>query len=208
MKPQEKECLVHLLQEFHQAFVLDEGERGETDLISMDINTGNAVPKRQPTRRTPFAAREEISRQLAQMRVIRPSSSPWAGPVVPVRKTDGSLRFCVDYRGVNSVTKPDQFPLPRIDDLLDQLGSCKYLSTLDLAAGYWQVQKAPTSRDKTAFTTHKGLYEFNVMPFGLHNAPAVFQWLMQHILMSTYPQTGPTFVSAYLDDIIIFSEFH
>ena len=128
LKPQEK-CLLRLLQEFHQAFVLDDGERGETDLISMEIDTGNAVPKRQPTRRTPFAAREEISRQLSLMQeqgVIRPSSSPWASPVVLVRKKDGSLRFCVDYRGINSVTKPDQFPLPRIDDLLDQLGHCKY----------------------------------------------------------------------------------
>ena len=175
----------------------------------MDIDTGNAVPKCQPTRRTPFAAREEISRQLTQMQeqgVIQPSCSPWASPVVLVRKKDGSLRFCVDYRGINSVTKPDQFPLPRIDDLLDQLGHCKYFSTLDLAAGYWQVQMSPSSREKTAFTTHKGLYEFNVMPFGLRNAPAIFQRIMQHILMSIYPQTGPTFVSAYLDDIIIFSE--
>ena len=103
--------------------------------------------------------------------------------------------------------KPDQFPLPRIGDLLDQLGSCKYFSTLDLTAGYWQVQMALTSRDKTAFTTHKGLHEFNVMPFGLRNAPAVFQRLMQHILMSIYPQTGPTFVSAYLDDIIFSQSF-
>ena len=142
LKPQDKECLLRLLQEFHQAFVLDDGERGETDLISMEIDTGNAVPKRQPTRRTPFTAREEISRQLSLMQeqgMIRPSSSPWASPVVLVRKKDGSLRFCVDYRGINSVTKPDQFPLPRIDDLLDQLGHCKYFSTLDLAAGYWQV---------------------------------------------------------------------
>ena len=115
---------------------------------------------------------------MQEQGVIRPSSSPWASPVVLVRKRDGSLRFCVDYRGINSVTKPNQFPLPRIDDLLDQLGHCKYFSTLDLAAGYWQVQMTPTSWEKTAFTTHKGLYEFNVMTFSLRNVPAVFQRLM------------------------------
>ena len=178
-------------------------------LLKMEIDTGDAAPQRQPTRRTPFAAREEISQQLSQMQEqgsYPPLLKPWVSPVVLVRKKDGSLRFCVDYRGINSVTKPDQFPLPRIDDLLDQLGHCKYFSTLDLAAGYWQVQVAPSSQEKTAFTTHKGLFEFNAMPFGLQNAPAVFQRLVQHILMPIHPQTGPTFVSAYLDDIIVFSE--
>jgi len=124
LKPQDIDCLVHLLQEFHHAFGLEEGERGETDLISIEIDTGNAAPKHQPNHRTPLAAREEISRQLLQMQeqgVICPSSSPWVGPVVLARKKDGSLRFCVDYRGINSVTKHDQCPLPQTDDLLDQL---------------------------------------------------------------------------------------
>ena len=114
--------------------------------------------------------------------VIKPSESPWESPVVLVRKRDGSLRFCVDYRQLNSVTKPDLFPLPRINDLLDQLGKSKYFSILDLKSGYWQIKVHADSQEKTAFITHKGLYEFRVMPFGVTNAPAVFQRLMQRVL--------------------------
>ena len=97
--------------------------------------------------------------------------------MVLVRKKDRTLHFCVDYRGLNSVTKLDQFPLPRIDDLLDQLGS--FFTTLDLASGYWQIRIAKPSQEKKAFVTHCGLFEFRVMPFRLTNAPAVFQCLMQ-----------------------------
>ena len=156
----------------------------------------------------PFAVRLEVARQLDEMQsrgVIQPSSSPWASPVVLVRKKDGSLRFCIDYRHLNLVTKPDVFPLPRLDDLLDQLGQSKFFSTLDLASGYWQVKVHPDAREKTAFITHQGLYEFNIMPFGLRNAPAVFQRLMQRVLAGLNPPAGPDFVSVYLDDVIVFS---
>ncbi len=148
----------------------------------MEIQTSDALPKRQRVRRTPFAVRGEVARQLREMQgsgVISPSASPWASPVVLVRKKDGTLRFCIDYRELNSVTKTDTFPLPRNDDMLDQLNKAKFFSTLDLASGYWQVQVHPQSKEKTAFVTHRGLYQFNVMPFGLKNAPGVFQRLMQ-----------------------------
>ena len=119
----------------------------------------------------------EVTVLMQEQGVIKPSASPWASPVVLVRKKDGILRFCIDFRQLNAVTQTDSHPLPRIDDLLDQMGKSRYFTTLDLASGYWQVKMHPDSQAKTAFVTHQGLYEFNVMPFGLKNAPAVFQRL-------------------------------
>lgn len=204
----EKETLFKFLVEHHDAFSLDEGERGETNLIQMEIDTGTAAPKKQRARRLPFAVRQEVARQLEQMQtkgVIQPSKSPWASPVVLVKKRDGTHRFCIDYRGLNSVTKLDSFPLPRIEDLLDQLGRSKYFSTIDLASGFWQIQMHPIAQEKTAFVTHLGLFEFRVMPFGLTNAPAVFQRLMQQVVSPLNPRSGVDFVSVYLDDILVFS---
>ena len=138
--------------------------------------------------------------------MVKPSESPWASPVVLVRKRDGSLRFCVDYRQLNSVTKPDLFPLPRIIDLLDQLGKSKHFSTLDLKSGYSQIKVNADSQEKNAFVTHKGLYEFRVMPLGVTNAPAVFQHLMQRVLAGLQAENVTEFVSVYLNDVIVFSE--
>ena len=192
----------------HQVFCLEEHERGETGILTMDIDTGDARPKKLPMRRMPFAVRREVAKQLRSMQqtgVIRPSSSPWASPVVMVRKRDGTHRFCIDYRELNAVTKPDTFPLPRIDDLLDQLGASRYFSTLDLASGYWQIRMNPESVEKTAFVTPQGLYEFRVMPFGLTNAPGVFQRLMERVLARLNPEDGPDFVVVYIDDVLVFS---
>ena len=204
----ERKTLDECLCSYHEAFVLDPNERGDTDLVQFTIDTGGEHPRRQPARRMPLAVREEVARQLKVMQqngVIRPSNSSWASPVVLVRKKNGTHRFCVDYRALNSITKADTFPLPRIDDLLDQLGESKYFSTLDLAAGYWQIRVHPDSQAKTAFITPQGLFEFQVMPFGLTNAPAVFQRLMQNVITGLNPEEGPDFVSAYIDDILIFS---
>ena len=204
----EQETLMEFLAAHHHVFCLEEGDRGETDLFHMEIDTGNAHPKRQAPRRMPFAVREEVARQLSEMQnngVIEPSKSPWASPVVLLRNRNGTHRFCVDYRALNSVTKQDSFPLPRIDELLDQLGDSKYFSTIDLASGFWQIRMHPTAKEKTAFITHQGVYEFRVMPFGLTNAPAVFQRLMQQVIGPFDAVPGPSFVSVYLDDILVFS---
>jgi hypothetical protein len=142
----------------------------------MSIDTGDSQPVKQPPRRMPFVVRGEVAKQLRDMQqtgVIQPSSSPWSSPVVMVRKKDGSHRLCVDYRQLNALTKTDAFPLPQIDDLLDQLGGAKYFSTLDLASSFWQIRMEPESREKTVFTTPQGLYKFLMMPFGLTNASAV-----------------------------------
>ena len=190
-------------------FSLEDNERGETNLVQLEIDTGDAQPRRQHPRRLPYVAKQEVARQLQTMQeagIIQPSISPWASPVVLVRKKDGTYRFCVDYRELNAVTKPDTFPLPRIDDLLDQLGNTKFFSTLDLGSGFWQVQVHPDSRAKTAFVTSQGLHEFRVMPIGLTNAPAVFQRLMQRVLMDLNQNNDADFVTVYIDDILVYSE--
>jgi len=197
-----------LLQEKHEALALSETEQGQTDSAQFKIDTGDAVPKRQPVRRVLFAVHQEVQHQLKkleEMGIVQPSSSPWASPIMLVQKKDGTLRFCVDYRGLSSVTKKDTFPLPRIDDLLDQVGHSHYFSTLDLASGYWQIAMHPDSQEKTAFITHSGLYAFKVMPFGLCNTPSAFQRLMDRVLCGLNPEGGSKFVAVYLDDVLIFS---
>jgi len=117
--------------------------------------------------------KEEIDR-LLHNGLIKPSNSPWSLPVVVVEKKNGKLRLCVDYRKLNNVTKKDSYPLPRIDDMLETLSDSQWFSSLDLASGFWQVELDQTTKEKTAFVTKFGIYEFEVMPFGLYNAPATF----------------------------------
>ena len=117
---------------------------------------------------------KEVKKML-DMGVIRRSKSPWSSPVVIVPKPDGTARFCIDYRKLNKITRKDTYPLPRIDDLLEAFRGCKWFTSLDLAAGYWQVPMELKDIEKTAFITPDGTYEFLVMPFGLCNAPATFQ---------------------------------
>ncbi|GFT62320.1 retrovirus-related Pol polyprotein from transposon 17.6 [Trichonephila clavipes] len=131
--------------------------------------------------------------------VIGPSSSPWTSSIVLVKKKDGSARFCVDYHRLNDVTKKDSYPLPKIDDTLDTLAGNTWFSTLDLKSGYWQVELHPDDKEKTAFTTGQGLWQFKVIPFGLCNAPATFKRLMETVRgVLSYEAC-----LVYLDDIII-----
>ncbi len=132
--------------------------------------------------------------------MIEPSISEWCSPVVIVPKKDGSLRVCIDFRKLNAQSQFDAYPMPRVDDLLERIGRAKYITTLDLCKGYWQVPLEPTSRPYTTFRTPIGLYQFTVLPFGLHGAPATFQRLMDKVL-----QGCEEWSAAYLDDVVIHS---
>jgi len=138
-------------------------EWGETDLVEMEISTSNAELVRQGIQRMPFAVCSEVAKQLEVMQssgVIQLPNSPWANPVVMVKKSDGTHQFCVDYHKLNAVTKADMFPLPQLDDLLDQLSQAKYFSLADLASGYWQIRMKESSKEKAAFITPQCLFEF------------------------------------------------
>ena len=180
----EKELLFVLLMEYADVFSFH-SDLGRTNLTKHHIDTGDSQHIHQLPRHVSPARRQEVRQLLTEMLkndIIQPSNSPWSSPIILVRKRDGSTRFCIDYRKVNSVTRKDAYPLPRLDDILDTLGGSKWFSTLDLKSGYWQVEVDSSSREKTAFTTSEGLYEFKVMPFGLCNAPATFQRLMNRVL--------------------------
>ena len=202
LAPDDQRQLLSLVAEFSHLFALDDRELGHTSFVTHKIDTGDSLPSRQPPRRVPYALRghvHELTEKMLERGVITPSASPWASPVVLVAKRDGSTRFCVDYRRLNSVTKQDVFPLPRIDESLDLLAGTRYFSSLDLASGYWQVGMDPASQEKTAFTTNTGLYEFTVMPFGLCNAPATFQRLMEGVLAGLARER----CLVYLDDVLV-----
>lgn len=173
--------------------------------VEHHIDTGDAAPilmKRRRQAQTEDATIEENVDTMLRAGVIEESNGAWGFPVVLVKKKDGSVRFCIDYRASNRITKKDVYPLPRIDETLEALGGARLFTTLDLQAGYWQIKVAQGDRDKTAFLTKRGLYRFTRMPFGLTNAPATFQRLMNGVLR------GLTWMTClvYLDDIVVFTK--
>ena len=181
--------------------------KGDTDLgnftaVKHRINTGDAKPIKQRTRRTPLGYANEERQHLEKLLeadVIESSSSEWASPSVLVRKRDGSVRWCIDMRKLNDVTVKDCFPLPLIEDCLDALAGCQYFTTLDMASGYYQLEVEEQDRDKTAFVTKYGLFSFKRMPFGFCNAPATFSRAISLVLKGL----AWTSVIAFLDDIVV-----
>src|SRR6187399_2672079 len=147
----------------------------------------------------------ELKKQLEeQMRkgFIRPSASPWGSPILFVAKRDDTIRLCIDYRSLNEVTIKNKYPLPKIEDLFDQLSGAKVFSKIDLRSGYYQLKIRPQDIPKTSFVTRYGLYECTVMSFGLTNAPAYFMYLMNKVFMEYLDK----FVVVFIDDILVFSK--
>src|SRR6185295_3801042 len=201
----QREKFNRLIINYEEIFAEEIYQLGRTNIIKHGIKIEENVKLiRQQYYRTNPANQQYIEEEIQRLlkdRIIKKSFSPWTSPVVLVKKKNRKLRFCVDYRKLNSITKKDAYPLPRIDEMLNTLKGSKWFSTLDLASGYWQVAMHPTDREKTAFVTRYGIYEFNVMPFGLCNASATFQRLMDHV----YKGIAWKFVVVYLDDTIVYS---
>ena len=194
-----------LLRQNEGIFSKGEHDIGRTQLIEYRIDTGDHRPIRQSLRRQPFQHLEIIDKQVKDMKdagIIESAASPWASNVVLVKKKDGSLRFCVDYRRLNAITYKDSYPLPLIDNCLNALSGSSWFSTLDLRSGYYNIPIAEEDRDKSAFITRSGCFRFTVMPFGLTCAPSVFQRLMDFVLGGLHYLT----CLVYIDDIIIFGK--
>jgi hypothetical protein len=170
----------------------------------IDLLPGTAPIAKRPYRMS-VGELEKLKKQVKELLdkgYVRPSSSPWGAPVIFVEKKDGTQRMCVDYRALNEVTIKNKYPLPRIEDLFDQLKGAKVFSKIDLRLGYHQLRIQPSDIAKTAFTTGYGLYEYTVMSFGLTNAPAYFMYLMNKVFMEYLDK----FVVVFIDDILVYSK--
>ncbi|GJQ89821.1 putative reverse transcriptase domain-containing protein [Tanacetum coccineum] len=197
---------VPIVQDFPEVFPEDLSGLPPTRQVEFQIDL---VPGVAPVARAPYrlapSEMKELSEQLKELSdkgFIRPSSSPWGAPVLFVKKKDGSFRMCIDYRELNKLTVKNRYPLPRIDDLFDQLQGSSVYSKINLRSGYHQLRVREEDIPKTAFRTRYGHYEFQVMPFGLTNAPAVFMDLMNRVCKPYLDK----FVIVFIDDILIYSK--
>ncbi len=200
LKEEQREQLLQIVDKQPNLF-RTEPER--TKLIEHIIQLTDPTPIRQQPYRVPERLIEPLRREIQlikDMGVIEPSTSPWSSRPFLVPKKDGSLRICLDFRKLNVVSRFDAYPMPQIDELVEQIGQAKYITTLDLCKGYWQVPLAQQFREYTAFRTPLGLFHFTTMPFGLLEAPATFQRLMNQVLRG-----AEDYYAAYLDGVVIYS---
>ena len=194
-----------LLNRYAHGFTKDDDDLGYMDAVKHCVHMTDDAPVAQPYRSIPSNQLQEVKEHIKGLlarKVIVESYSPYAAPVVLVRKKDGSLRLCVDYRRLNAKTVGDAYPLPRIQESLDTLVKAQYFSTLDLASGYYQITMDPRDQHKTAFSTPFGLFEYTRMPMGLMSAPATFQRLMRATMSDFMFQ----FLLVYLDDLLVYSK--
>ena len=193
-------AVMAMLQDNREVFSLTENDVGCAGVTQHKIELHDETPIRQLPRRFPAPVNDELERQceeLLQMNVLQYSKSSWCSPIVPIRKKDGTLRMCIDYRKLNCNTKADRFPIPSMNDLIFGLHGMQFFSSLDLKKGYYQVPLHPDSMEYTAFSTASNHYEFCRLPFGLKNAPGAFQREMQEVLREFNRKQ----VVIYIDDI-------
>ena len=199
--------LKELVDVFKDVFwdTLPKGRPPKRDIVHEICTEEGMTPPSQPPYRLGLAEQDKMEEQVKDLLAqgfIRPSASPYGTPILFVPKKDGRWHVCIDYKALNKWTVKDQFPLPRIDSLLERLGQAMVFTKLDLASGYHQIAMEETSIQKTAFHTNKGHFEFLVMPFGLCNAPTTFQRLINKVFANNIGK----FIAIYLDDILVFSQ--
>ena len=197
--------VTRLLLEYHDIFSLEPHEMGCTDITEHDIELIDHKPFKERFRRIAPPLVEEVRQHIQEMLdrgAIRPSQSPWCNAVVLVRKKDGSLHFCIDFRRLNAKTKKDSYPLPWMQETMESMVGARYFSCMDLKSSFWQVKMLEKACQYTAFTVGSmGVYEFLRMPYGLCKAPTTFQRLMQNCL----GELNLTYTLIYLDDVIVYS---